>query len=132
MISNSEDSRLHGRGENAHRRYDQLIDIMEQAGAEWNREHPMSRSSLSGKPRRTQNLLVSRTDVYNIVKILMQEGSSKLDDWVIDNVKQKVIDALETCDIDHNKAFIKAAMRSALKELLVSILDAWSSFKESP
>lgn len=45
--------------------------------------------------------------------------------------EQIVADALGTCGVDHNKAFFKAASRSALNRQLVSILDDTSGISES-
>lgn len=70
-------------------------------------------------------------DVYNFVGKLMQEAISKLKDRVINIGEQTVVDALETCDVDHNKTFIKAALRNALNRQLVSILDDFLRTRES-
>lgn len=61
----------------------------------------------------------------------MQTATPKLNDRLIDIVKQTVVDALETSDVEHHKNFIKAALRSALNRLLVSTLDDSSCIKES-
>lgn len=54
----------------------------------------------------------------------------KLDDRVIDLAQRMVIYALETCDVDHNKAFIEGALRSALNSLLLSILENKCGIRE--
>lgn len=52
---------------------------------------------------------------------------------VISVAKQTVSNTLETCDIHHNKTFIKDSLRSALNRLLISLLsimdDPWGSQK---
>lgn len=49
---------------------------------------------------------------------------------LVDGDKQTVIEALETCDANHNKAFIKGTLRSALNELLMFILDNISATRK--
>lgn len=75
------------------------------------------------KPRRAEDNLVFRNGVYKIVKIFTREAIDKLDDSVIDSAELRVVDALEICDVNHNKVFIKLAMKGTLNDLLVSILD---------
>lgn len=54
-----------------------------------------------------------------------------LDDQVMNISQRTVIDALETCKVDHNKAFIKGALRNAPNSLLISILKNESGIRES-
>lgn len=42
-----------------------------------------------------------------------------------------MIDALETCNVDQNKAFIKDVLRSALNSILLLILEDESGIRES-
>lgn len=42
----------------------------------------------------------------------------KLDSQVMDLAERKMIDALEICDVDHVKPFIKYVLHSALNSLL--------------
>lgn len=44
--------------------------------------------------------------------------------------EQTMVDELEICDVDYNKAIIETALRSALSELLVSILEGPSSIRD--
>lgn len=62
---------------------------------------------------------------------MLEEALDKIDDRMIDVAEQTVINALETCDVDHNKAFVKGALRSALKSLLLSIMEDSSGIRES-
>lgn len=43
----------------------------------------------------------------------MQKAIDKLDDLAVNLADQTVVDASDTYDVDHNKAFINAALRSA-------------------
>lgn len=54
-----------------------------------------------------------------------------MDDRVIDVTEKTVTNALKTCDANHNKAFLKGALYSALKTLLLSIMENSSEIKES-
>lgn len=58
--------------------YGQPMEIMEEAGAEGDREHPKSRSSLPGRPCRTKSLLVSLADAHKNVEMLIHESIDKL------------------------------------------------------
>lgn len=60
----------------------------------------------------------------------MKEAIGKLDNRFIDITEQTVVNALKICHVDHNKAGIKGALRSALFELLVSISDDTSAMKK--
>lgn len=62
---------------------------------------------------------------------MMQEAINKMDDWMTDIAEQTAADALETRDVNHNKTFIKAALRSVVNGLLVSILDNSAGTKKS-
>lgn len=86
---------------------------MKKTDAEWNLEHPKSRSGLSRNPCRVENHLVSRVDEYSIVEMLMQEAVEKLDDLLINMAEQAMANTLETCDADQNRVFIKGALRNA-------------------
>lgn len=48
---------------------------------------------------------------------------------MINIAEQAVVDALEASEADHNKTFIVHALRSALGELLVSVLDDLSNIR---
>lgn len=61
----------------------------------------------------------------------MQKAIEEMDDCVIRLAEWTVLDALKPCDVDYNKAFVKGTLKSALKGLLVSILDDSSGIKES-
>lgn len=50
---------------------------------------------------------------------------------MIDVAERTVVDTLETYDVDRNKAFFKAALKSVLNELVVFILDDSSEIRES-
>lgn len=57
----------------------------------------------------------------------MQEAFNKVNDCVINIVQQSVADALETCNVDHNKAFIEGALESAMNGFSLFILgDSWN------
>lgn len=68
MPSDNEDSLLQGRDENTQKRNNQLVVIMKETVAEWDREHLKSRLASLGKPRRTESHLVFRADVHDIGK----------------------------------------------------------------
>lgn len=53
----------------------------------------------------------------------MQEAIDKLDGRVINIFEHAVVDTLETCSVNHNKAFIKGALRKALNPLLLATQD---------
>lgn len=55
----------------------------------------------------------------------------KLDDRVVALAQRRVIDALETLDVEHNMAFIKEALRRAPNSLLLLILEDESGIRES-
>lgn len=59
---------------------------------------------------------------------LIQEA---IDELAVDAAIQTVFDTLEICDVDHKKAFIKGALRSALKGLLVHIIEHYLKIQES-
>lgn len=61
----------------------------------------------------------------------MQRATIKLDSRVVDVAKLVVIDALETCTVEHIKAFIKSALRTALNESFISIIDNSTKTQES-
>lgn len=107
------------------------MDVMEEAGAEWDWEHPKSRLSLWGKPHSMKTHLVFRAGVHIVVEKLMQEAIDKLDDRVINIAEQSVVDALEACDINYNKTFIENALRSVLNELALSFLNDSLLVRES-
>lgn len=96
---------------------------MKEANAESVREHPKSRLISSGKLHRMETHLKSWADVNNIVEMLTEEATDKVGDRVINIAKKTLDDALKTCDVDHNKSFIKAVLGSDLNGLLVSIQD---------
>lgn len=43
----------------------------------------------------------------------MQKAIKQLYDWVIDIAERTVVNVLETCNVDRNKAFIHAALKGA-------------------
>lgn len=53
----------------------------------------------------------------------MQEDDAKLYNRAANVAKEKVIDAIDTWDVDHNKAFIKGALRSALNGSIIFIMN---------
>lgn len=61
----------------------------------------------------------------------MQEAIDTLNVRVINVTEQTLIDALETCIVDHNKTFIDVAQRSALNGLFVFISNELSVVRES-
>lgn len=61
----------------------------------------------------------------------MPEAINKLNDCVKNIAEHTVIDALETCDVEHSKAFIKAVLKRAFNGLLASVQDDSSGIKES-
>lgn len=69
--------------------------------------------------------------VYNIVKVPLQEALSKMDELMISIGEKRVINALETCDANHKKAFFNGALFSALNILLWSILKDDFRIRES-
>lgn len=73
-ISRNEDSRPQRRDKDAQTKDDQLIDVMERAGAGWDCEHPKSRPAASKKPHSTENHLFLSTGVHNIAEKVMQEA----------------------------------------------------------
>lgn len=109
-----------GRDENTRSVSDHMSEMLEQAGAEWDREHPTS--GLFRKPRRTCDEKVSRPDIQAIVEKMPWKALDRMDDHIVDVAEQMVIDALETGDIDHNKAFVKGVLCSGLNTLLLSIM----------
>lgn len=75
--------------------------------------------------------MLLQTVVHNVVENLIQEGIDKLNDRVVNLGKQAVLYALEARDMNHNKDVIKAALKSGLDGLLVSIMDGSSGIKGS-
>lgn len=120
-----------GRVENTQKRDFQLMDVLEQVGAEYDREHSRSRSNSSRKLCRANDYLIFRVYVNKVVEKMVQEAIQKLYDRVISIVEQTGVDALETFDVDCYKASIKGVLRSALNELLIFILDGSLVVKES-
>lgn len=64
----------------------------------------------------------------------MQKATNKLYNQVAVVAKQTVIAALETCDVDHDNAYVRSALKSALYGSLVSATDntskIWELFKK--
>lgn len=58
-----------------------------------------------------------------------------MDDRVINTTERTMVDALGTCDVDHNGAFIqgrkRVALHSSLLSILVNLLDIEEIFKET-
>lgn len=129
--SDEEDSLTVKRDEREKSMFVCMMEVEKYAGDDRGRQHPNVRLNSSGTSRRVVNDPVSRTDVYQIVKNLMQKTINKLDNRVADIAEQTVLDALETCDVDKNEAFIKSALKSALNGLLVSILDDATDIRDS-
>lgn len=75
--------------------------------------------------------MISRREMYSIVEALFQNSIEILEDQVMDIAERTVIEALEPCDVNHNKAFVKRALLSALSSLLTSILKDEYGIKES-
>lgn len=71
--------------------------------------------------------VVPRRDMYSFVESLLHDAME--DDRVMDLAERTVIDAIDTCNVDHNKAFIKCTLLSALINLLMSILEDESRIK---
>lgn len=46
-------------------------------------------------------------DFHKNVKRVMQKAIKKLNDWIVNIAEQTAVDALETCDVDHNKDLSK-------------------------
>lgn len=61
----------------------------------------------------------------------MQSAIDKLHDRVINIAEQTAVDALENCDVDHDRVFIKDTLRSALNGLLVSTIAESSGVETS-
>lgn len=94
-------------------------------------KHPSSSLSLSRESHRSVENPVSQDSVHKIVKELMQEAINKVEDFVMNIAEQAEFGALETCDVDRNKAFIKDALSRAFNRLLFFILNCSSCIKES-
>lgn len=62
---------------------------------------------------------------------LIPGAVDKFDNQVTDIADQVVVDASQSCDVDGNKALIDNALRNALNDLLVSILDYFLGIRES-
>lgn len=88
---------------------------------ERDREPPVSGSL--AKPPRARDEFMLRSDIQNIVNKMLCDDLDKMDDHIIDVSEQTVINALEMCDVDYNKAFVKGAILSALNILLLSIME---------
>lgn len=58
-----------------------------------------------------------RQEVYNILEVLVQENLITLVDGVTSLVERTVIDALETCSVDHDKAVVKEVLRTGPNSL---------------
>lgn len=119
VSSSNEAKRPQGQYENIQARNNQLMDVVEQVGAEWDQEHFKSRSNSSEKPRCTKTHLDSRADAHRTVEKMTREAIDKLENWVTGTVGQTVVDALKTCDENHNMTFIKATLRITLNGILV-------------
>lgn len=61
----------------------------------------------------------------------MQKARKILDSCVVRFVRQTTTNASGTCDVDHNTAFIKGALRCALNELSMSIMDDFLGIKDT-
>lgn len=107
------------------------MDIMKQAGTEWDGEHVKSRLNSTRKLCHVENHLVSQADDYKIVDKLVKKAADKLDNPVIKIGEKTVFDALKTRDAHHKKSFIKNELRSALHRFLVPIMDGLSVIRES-
>lgn len=62
-----------------------------------------------------KNRLVFRANVCKIVKKLVHVGTDKLNSQLTNISERTAIDALETFNVNHNKVFIKDALRNASK-----------------
>lgn len=69
--------------------------------------------------------------MYNIFEALLREATEQLNGWVVDLAERTVINALETCKVDHNKTFIECALRSTFYSLLLIIFEYESGIRES-
>lgn len=107
-----------------------MTDALKQAGAKRNQEPSKSWPNSSRKSCRVENHLASRAYVHKNVEKLVQEAVHKLDDRVINKADQTVFDALETSDVEHNKALFEGALRGSLNGLLIFFLDGSSSIRE--
>lgn len=66
---------------------------------------------------------VSCSKVYKTVEKLKQEAIDKFGNCLVSVRKQTVLDALGTCDVDQNNAFFMGAPRSALNDLIITIVN---------
>lgn len=77
-------------------------------------------------------LNVSRTfGILWIVDVLLQDALDEYENRVMVLAERTAIKALNTCDVDYNKALIKGALRSSLNALLLSILENESEIRDS-
>lgn len=118
-----------GRDENTRSADEHMTEHLEKEGIKCNSRH--SRSSLQKRSKTRGDAVSPRREKYNIVEVLFQEGLNKLNDRAIDLGEKTIIDAHETCNLEHNKAFVKKALCSELNSLLMSIPEEESEIWES-
>lgn len=101
-----------------------MTEMLELVSAKRYQKHkkPTSSDSLETRSHHRDEKL-SRSEFYKIIKTLMQKAFSKMDRWTVDVAEQTGVGAIETCDPDHDKAFIKGALKSAPNELCISIMN---------
>lgn len=94
-----------------------MTELLEKERIEYDSRH--SRSSLQQRSRTRGDVVIPHREVYKNVEVILQETINILDDQVVHFAERKVVDALETCIMDHNKAFMKRALRSTFKSILM-------------
>lgn len=83
------------------------MDVLEQVGSDWDREHLKPGSHSSRKSQRAENHLISRAYVHKIANKLTQEAIDKLHGRVIIIAEMAALDALEFYDVDHSQNLSK-------------------------
>lgn len=99
------DIRLPKRVENTGLVVDQIIEIQDKEGIEYDNRHSLS--SLQRQSGTTPDTVIPPWDVHKMMGVRLLKALKKLGAWVIDFAIRKVICALETCSVDHNLAFAK-------------------------
>lgn len=103
----------------------QLDELFEAEEKTYNYRHPKMVCQGSLKSRCTSDSdgnIIPRWDIFKIVESLTPNAFRKSGCQATDFAKKMITYALKSCDVGHNKAFIRAAFRSALKRFLLSIL----------
>lgn len=97
-----------------------ITEVPKSAKMEYDRRQ--SRSSLWQQSGVCDSTVIQCREARNTVEVLRHGPIDKLDDRGKGFAERTVMDALETCQVGHNKVFIKDALRSDLNTFMLFVL----------